>query len=206
MPEYSIHFDLDIMACMPVKVNIDTSRLLEQPLHFVQSGVEPYKIARHAAFPDVGEGAQLVLVAEDDVVLPAGEERRVDVDQVDALARKLAHHVQVVAPEQAVGLQFRMAECDAVDHLERQHDLREELAEALATVPAQRLLFDRHAAEARRRPPELLLLRQRVRPLVSLHRLRRREEITLVWAFRRRGSRFAVLRLSGHADPCCLRW
>ena len=103
----------------------------------------------------------------------------VDVDQVDTLRGQLTHHVQVVAPEQAIGLEFGMAELDALDHLERQIDGGEELAEALASIPAQWLLLDRHGAEADRWPPEFLLRRQCIRPLVPLLDLGRRNEIAL---------------------------
>src|SRR5207249_781699 len=106
------------------------TRFLEQALHFVEAGVEPDEITGHAAFPDIGGRAQFVLVAEDDVVLPTGEEGRVYVDEVDALRGKLAHDVKIVAPKETVWFELRVAEGDALDHLERQHDLGKQLAEA----------------------------------------------------------------------------
>lgn len=85
-----------------------------------------------------------------------------------------------------------MAEGDTLDYLEGQVDGREELAEALAPVPAQRLLLDRHAAQAHRPPPELLLLGERIAPLVCIHRVRRRDEVALQWA----ANRFRLLVLA----------
>ena len=40
---------------------------------FEEAGVEPDEVAVHAAFPDVGEGAEFVVVAPEDVVVSAGE-------------------------------------------------------------------------------------------------------------------------------------
>lgn len=166
-------------------MNVNATRLLQKPLHLVQPRVQPDQVARHAAFPDVRERPQLVLVAEDDVVLPARKERRVDVDEVNALRGQLAHDVQVVAPEQPVRLQFRMAKRHALDHLGRQHDLGEQLAKALAPVPTERLLLDRHAAEARRRAPKLLLRGQRVSGFVFFLNFRRGKEVPLCRTDRR---------------------
>jgi hypothetical protein len=86
IPENLIHLHLDIVAGVPVAVDIDAARLFQQPFHLVQAGVEPNQVAWHPAFPNVGERAHLVLVAEDDVILPAREEGRVDVNHIDALA------------------------------------------------------------------------------------------------------------------------
>jgi len=165
---------------VPVAVDVNAPRLLEQPLHLVESGVEPDEVAGHAAFPDVGEGAQLVLITEDDVVLLAGEERRVDVDEVYALARKLAHHVQVVTPEQAVGFKLGVPELHPLHHLEGEVDCGEELPESLASVPSQRFLLYGYAAEARWRTPELFLCRKRILPLVGLDDFRRCNEVALL--------------------------
>jgi hypothetical protein len=141
-------------------VDIDAARLFQQPFHLVQAGVEPNQVAWHAAFPDVGERAHLVLVAEDDVILPARKEGRVDVNQIDALAGQLAHHMQVVAPDESVHGQVGVSERDALHDLERQADAREEFVEALALVPAERLFLDGDRAESHRRSPELFLFRQ----------------------------------------------
>jgi hypothetical protein len=65
--------------------------------------------------------------------------------------------VEVVAPEETVGLQLWVAKADAFHHLGGQHDLGVEFAEAAAAVPAQRLFFYRDAAEADGGAPELLL-------------------------------------------------
>ena len=91
------------MACMPVEMHANRAGWFEQAFHFEQARIQPHQIARHAAFPNIREGAHFVPVAEDDVVIAPGEERRVNVDQVNALGWQLAHHVQVVAEEQAVG-------------------------------------------------------------------------------------------------------
>ena len=84
---------------MPIAMHENTACLLQQPLHLIEASVEPDQIAGHAAFPDVGEGAQFILIPEDDIVLPPGEEGRINVDKVNALAGQLAHDVQVVAPK-----------------------------------------------------------------------------------------------------------
>jgi hypothetical protein len=114
----------------------------------------------------------------------AGEEGRVDVDQVNALARKLAHYVQVVAEEEPVraGREQRpqlglllvlsqevltVAERYPLDFLERQPDRRVgvlELGDLDLTgprlhFPAQRRLVHRHGAEARGQLEVLLLFR-----------------------------------------------
>jgi hypothetical protein len=72
-----------------------------------------------------------------------------------------------------------MSERDALDNLKRQCDLRKELAEATATVPAKWFLFHRHRAEADRWPPELLLRRQRIPRLVSVHHCGWRDKLAL---------------------------
>jgi len=84
--------------------------------------------------------------------------------------------MQVIAPKEAVGFESRMAELDALDHLKWKVAGGEEFAEAPASVPPQRLFLDRHAAEAHRRPPELLLRRQRICPFGLIQDLWRRNE------------------------------
>src|SRR6266850_8162144 len=139
-------------------MNINASGFLEQALHFVEASVEPDEVAGHPALPDVRERAQLILVAEDDVVLPPGEERGVNVYEVNTFRGELAHYMEIVAPEEAIWFEFGMAEGDTFDYLERQINGGEQLAEAFAAVPTQRLLLDRYAAEAYWWPPKLFLL------------------------------------------------
>src|SRR6266566_8132268 len=87
--------------------------------------------------------------------------------------------MQIVTPKEAVGFERRMAKRDTLDHLKWQHDLWEEFAETPPPIPTQRLLFDRHASEAHRGPPELFLLRQGIRSLVSVCQFRRRDKVAL---------------------------
>ncbi len=141
-------------------MHVDAPGRLEEALHFVEAGIEPDQVAGHAALPDVGKGAQLVLVAKDDVVLLAGEEGRVDVDQIDALAGQLAHHMQIVAPEQAVGFKLGVPELHPLHHLEGEVDCGEELPESLASVPSQRFLLYINIPEAWRYRPEFILCRK----------------------------------------------
>lgn len=72
-----------------------------------------------------------------------------------------------------------MTKSDSLNYLEWQIDCGEKLAEASAAVPAQWLLLDRDAAEARRRPPKLFLLWQLLRPFIGLCYLWRRNEVAL---------------------------
>ena len=114
-----IQLHLDVVASMPVAMNKKAPRFLKEPFHLVKSSVQPYQIARHAALPNVGEGAQFVPVAENHIVLTTREEGWIYVYKIDALRRQLTHDVQVVAPEEAVGLQSLVAESYALDHLSR---------------------------------------------------------------------------------------
>src|SRR5437667_2339937 len=86
-----VHLNLDVVARMPVTMNKDAPRFLQQPLHFVESSVEPYEVARHAPLPNVGEGPQFILVAKNHVVLATRKEGGVDVNHADAFGRQLAH-------------------------------------------------------------------------------------------------------------------
>ncbi len=157
-----IHLDLDVVRGVPVAVDVDRAAGLEQALHLVETGVEPDQVAVEAALPDVGERALLVLVSPDHVVDAVREERRVDVDEVDALRGQRAHHMQVVAPDQAVRLQLRRAEADTLHHLRRQPYVRVVVAEAgVARVPALGHIGNGHVPEARGRAVDALLLRQR---------------------------------------------
>ena len=183
MTKNLIHFHLNVVTCMPVTVNEYAPGLLEQPLHLEEASVEPYQITRHPTFPDVGKGAKLVLVAKYDVILPTGEEGRVDVDQVYAFAGQLTHHMQIVSPKEAVGFEFGMSERNPIDHLEGQSDAGKQLAETPAPIPPQRLLLHRHRAESHRRVPERLLFGQRVRRLVLILDLWRRDENSLARAY-----------------------
>ena len=72
------------------------------------------------------------------MVPPAGEEGRVDVNQVDALAGKLAHNVKIVAPEQPIWLKLGMTKGNALHHLERKLNLGKELAKTSPAVPVKR--------------------------------------------------------------------
>jgi hypothetical protein len=83
-------------------MDINRAGILEQAFHLPQPCIEPDQIAGHAAFPNIGEGPYFVLIAKDDIVVASGEERWVDVNQIYALAGKLAHDMQIVAKEQAI--------------------------------------------------------------------------------------------------------
>ena len=119
MPKYFVHLYLDVVTRVVIAMGVDAAGFLEQALHLIEASIEPDEVTGHPAFPDVRERAQFVLVAEDDVVLPTGEEGRVNVDQVNALGGQLAHDVQVVAPEEAIRFKRRMAELHPVNHLKR---------------------------------------------------------------------------------------
>lgn len=56
----------------------------------------PVHVVANAALPAVFERADLGLVAPDHLVAAVREERRVEVDKVDALSRELAEATQVV--------------------------------------------------------------------------------------------------------------
>ncbi len=62
---------------------------------------------------------EFILVTEYYVVVASGEERRVNVDEIDTLTWELSHHVQIVTPEQLIWLKLRMAKAHAVDNLKR---------------------------------------------------------------------------------------
>ena len=85
MPENLVHFYFDVVSCVPVAVDIDGACRLEQSFHFEESGIQPYEVSGHAVFPDVVERAQLVVVAPQHVVLTSGEERGIDVYEVDGV-------------------------------------------------------------------------------------------------------------------------
>ncbi len=164
-----VHLDLDVMTRVPVTMHVDRAGGLQQPLHLVEARVQPDQVAVQAAFPDIGEGALLVLVAPDHVVDAVGEEGRVDVDQVDAFGGQLAHDVQVVAPDQAVRLQVRSAKADALHDLGGQMHLRIVVAKTGPPgFPPQRRARRRHVPKPRRRPVELLLPRQFHRRIPAL--------------------------------------
>jgi len=74
--------------------------------------------------------------------------------------------VQVVAPDQAIGLQFGRAEADPIDDLRGQVDDRVVVAEAgVLGVPAERVALNRYVAEARRRAKERRLV-GKLRPIL----------------------------------------
>ena len=74
----------------------------------------------------------------------------------------MAQDMQVVAPDEAVGfVRVLPAEGHALRDLSGQVDARIVLLEAQASVPAFGFGVHRNVAEARRRSPEVLLLRQR---------------------------------------------
>ena len=156
-----IHFHLDIVTGVPVAMDVDRAGIFEDAFHFVQAGVEPDKVAVQAALPDVVERAQFVVIAPDDIVVAAGEKGRVDVNQVHAAGGNLAHNVQVVAPDKAVGLVGRgVAQPHLLHHLHGQVDQGVVLAKALAEVPAFGFGLHGDIAKAGRRAVEQLLLGQ----------------------------------------------
>src|SRR5437773_1571293 len=71
-----------------------------------------------------------------------------------------------------------MAEGDTLNYLEGEVHGGEKLTKPLSPVPTERFLLDRHAAEAHRRPPELLLLRQGICSLILLLNVRRCDELS----------------------------
>ena len=73
------------------------------------------------------------------------------------------------------------------------------LAEAPPAVPAERLLFDRDAAETHRWPPELLLRRQGLWGLIPVVNLRRGDEVVF-GRTRRAGRVSAFIR---HSEARC---
>ena len=82
--ENLVHLHLYVMAGVPVAVDVDTAGFLKEAFHLVKARVKPDEVAWHPAFPNVGEGAQFVLIAEDDIILPAGEKGRIEVYKVNA--------------------------------------------------------------------------------------------------------------------------
>src|SRR5688572_24080383 len=65
----------------------------------------PIEVVLDVALPAVLEGPDLGLVAPDHLVKAVREERRVEVDQVDAVGRELPEDMQVVLAVQDAGLE-----------------------------------------------------------------------------------------------------
>ena len=143
-------------------MDIDGAGAFEDALHFVEAGVEPDKVAVQPALPDVVERAQFVVVAPDDIVLPAGEKGRVNVNQIHAVSGNLPHYMQVVAPNQAVGfVGLVVAQPHPFHNLHREVDQGVVAAKVLPAVPAFGFGFYGDIAETDGGTVELLLAGQR---------------------------------------------
>ncbi len=161
VPKNLVHLDLDVVTGVPVTVDIDGARWLEQALQLIETRVEPDEVAVKATPPNIGEGTLLVIVAPDDVIGAVGEEGWVDVDEVDALAGHLPHDVEVIAPDEAVRFELRGAEGDALDDLGWEPYIGVVVAEALvARIPAEGRGDDGHMTEAGGRAEVRFLLWQ----------------------------------------------
>ena len=68
---------------MPVTVDIDTPSILEDSLHLVESGVEPGEIGWHPIFEYITKRSHFILISPDLSIVAIGEERRIDIDEVD---------------------------------------------------------------------------------------------------------------------------
>ena len=114
------------MTRMPITMYKYASGLLQKSFHFVKPGIKPYEIARHSIFPNIGKRAELILITKYHIVLSPGEKWRIDIDQINAFAGKSAHHMKIVAPEQAIMFQMGVAKSKTFHHLKRKHYLRKQ--------------------------------------------------------------------------------
>lgn len=78
-----IHLTLDIVTRMPVTVNINTTSILEYSFHLVESSIEPGEIRWHTIFEYITKRSHFILISPDLSVVAIGEERRIDIDEVD---------------------------------------------------------------------------------------------------------------------------
>ncbi len=77
-------------------MEVDGARRLEHAVHLADALLHPVHVDLDAPFPAVLERPDLGLVPPDDLVVTVREERRVKVDQVNALGGELCQSMQVV--------------------------------------------------------------------------------------------------------------
>lgn len=81
---------------VPVAVQVQRAGRLEDAVHLNRAFAHPARIDVDAALPAVLEGTDLSLVAPDDLVETVREERRIEVNQVDAVRRDFCENLLVV--------------------------------------------------------------------------------------------------------------
>jgi hypothetical protein len=99
-PIQNIHPDISVSV--PVAMQKDAARGLEDAVHFRNPLLEPRDIVVDAARPSVLKTADFPRVSPDDLVIPVAEKRRVKVDEVYALRLHAFKNFEVVAKDKFV--------------------------------------------------------------------------------------------------------
>ena len=96
VPEQLIEQHFDVMSGMPVEMNVDRTRRLEQPTHLFEPRPNELEIAVHPARPAI---VHFVGACGTGVLL-AGEERGIGIDQIAVTVGQVGHQRQVVGANQ----------------------------------------------------------------------------------------------------------
>lgn len=101
-----VKHDLEVVARAGVTVQVQGAARLEDAVHLHHALAHPGDVVPDTALPAVLERPDLGLVAPDDLVAPVGEEGWIEVDEVDAVRRKVPQSAKVVVPIQDACLEI----------------------------------------------------------------------------------------------------
>lgn len=105
------HLHLDVVRSMPVEMHVDATRLLEHPMAFPETFDHPSYIVLYATLPPITEYSHLCAIAPDDLIVAVAKERRVKIDEINAVVREIP------------GEDFKIITTQDYHHTKEQHPL-----------------------------------------------------------------------------------
>jgi hypothetical protein len=98
-----VEHDLDVMRGVPVTVVVEAPRLLEDTCQFYATGPHEVDVG-FCGFMAILEGALFFCLAPENLIIPVGIERWIDVAQINASVRKFAELVKAVPTVNDLGI------------------------------------------------------------------------------------------------------